>query len=184
MTDLLKQCAEAYKKLSAYRYTFTLGRREKAYSLIIEFPESSFWHLSGLHKTRNEAVKVRKHALQAVLNGEVTVSPTENLDIISRWKGICDLQAMLESNSTVFRYRGHEFYGSCIRAEYLISDQHMMFFVDGDSTVSIFAPTKDQLIQMQNCPKLKTLKIERETIDSKEKQTIFITPSYKEKLGE
>ena len=180
MTDLLKQSAEAYKRLSVYRYTFTLGRRGKTYTLILEFPEASFWHLSGLHRTRTEAVKVKKNALQAVLNGEVTVSPTENPDIISRWQGICDLQMLLESNNAVFKYRGHEFYGSYIRAEYLISDQQTMFFIDGDSPVSIFSPTPDQLVQMRNCPKLTTLKIERETIASGEKQTLYVSPSYKE----
>ena len=184
MIDLLKQCAEAYKQLSAYRYVFTLGRKNRAYTLIIEFPESSFWHLSGLHKTRIAAVKIKKHALQAVLDGDVSVSPTENPDITSRWQGICGLQTLLESNSAVFRYRGHEFYGSYIRADYLISDQQTMFFVDGDSPVSIFTPTKNQLEQMKKCPKFTTLKIERETIASKEKQIIFISPSYNENSEE
>ena len=183
MSDLLKQSAEAYQRLSAFRYKFLLGRKGQSYELTIEFPASAFWHLAGLHKLRIEAIQIKKHALQAVLEGKVKPVQTVNPDILTRWQGICNLQELIESNNAVFRYRKHEFYGSNIRAEYLMTDLHTMFFIDENNPVSIFTPTSDQIQQVNKCPKLSTLKIVREKIATGESSLLYISPSYQKSIN-
>ena len=63
---------------------------------------------------------------------------------------------MIELNACVFKYSGHEFKGSSIRAEYLLTNRQIMFFVDDSMPVSIFEPTAGQLVRAQNCPSLTT----------------------------
>lgn len=71
MNELLKQSAAAYLALSAYRYHFLFGKKGRQYALALAFPREAFWHLAGLHKTRVEAFKIRKHALEAALSGNI-----------------------------------------------------------------------------------------------------------------
>lgn len=86
---------------------------------------------------------------------------------------------MIELNACVFKYRGHEFKGSSIRAEYLLTNRQIMFFVNDSMPVSIFEPTAQQLVSAQNCPGLTTLQIEREIIASGERTVIYRSASYR-----
>ena len=182
MEDLLKQSALAYFKLSAYRYHYILGRKGKLYAYTLAFPQEAYKHLAGLHKTRIEAFKVKKSALMAVLSGKVSetdvVEHREELYI--RWSRICCLQAMIEANACVFRYRGHEFRGSTIKGEYLIADRNTMFFINDGVPVSLFCPTDDQLLQVRQCPKMTTLQIQREEIGTGSFNTIFRSPVFQD----
>ena len=181
MNELLKESAAAYLALSAYRYHFLLGKKGRQYALALAFPREAFWHLAGLHKTRVEAFKIRKHALEAALSGNIHAEKISDADgaLRARWRCICALQAMIESNACVFKYRGHEFKGSSIRAEYLLTNRQIMFFVDDSMPVSIFEPTAGQLVSAQNCPGLTTLQIEREIIASGERTVIYRSASYR-----
>lgn len=178
MCDLLMQSAEAYKQLSLYRYRFLLGRKSKLYRFEISFPDSCYWHLAGLHKMHMEAFKNRKKALYAVLTGAFRSPTSTNPILTGRWRGICSLQTLIESNKIVFHYSGHEFSGSRICADYVLSNSEFMFFIADAAPVSIFEPTFDQLQQLNRCPKLTTLKIEREHLISGEVIEIFRSPSY------
>ena len=181
MNELLKQSAAAYLALSAYRYHFLLGKKGRQYALALAFPREAFWHLAGLHKTRVEAFKIRKHALEAALSGNIHAEKISDADgaLRARWRCICALQEMIELNACVCKYRSHEFKGSASRAEYLLTNRQIMFFVDDSMPVSIFEPTAGQLVSAQNCPGLTTLQIEREIIASGERTVIYRSASYR-----
>lgn len=179
MNDLLKQCALAYQELMTFRYHFVLGRKGVQYHLMIEFPEECFRHLAGLHKTGVEAFKMKKNVLQAVLSGKVCGNAITDATLGARWTGICNLKTLIESNSAVFRYRQHEFKGSDIQAEYLLTDMMTMFFIDGNCPVSIFVPTANQLEQVRRCPRLTTLQIVRERIGTGETCIVYESPTYR-----
>lgn len=179
MNDWLKQSAEAYCRLSSYRYAFLLGRKARLYSLEISFPTECYWHLAGLHKTRVEAFKNRKSALSAILSDDFDSSIGEDHPLSTRWRGICDLQELIESNRIVFHYRGHEFAGSRILADYVLSNDATMFFIADGVPVSVFDPTEDQRQKLGLCPKLTTLTITRENIHTGERIELFRSPSYR-----
>ena len=76
-------------------------------------------------------------------------------------------------NACVCKYRSHEFKGSSSRAEYLLANRQILFFVHDSMPVSIFEPTAQQLVSAQNCLSLTALQIEREIIASGERTVIF-----------
>lgn len=178
MGDLLKQSAEAYKQLSLYRYRFLLGRKSQLYRFEISFPDECYWHLAGLHKMHVEAFKNRKKALYTILTGSFRSPASANPVLTGRWRGICSLQALIETNKIVFHYSGHEFSGSRICADYVLSNDEFMFFIADAAPVNIFEPNLNQLEQLKRCPRLTTLKIERVHIISGEIVEVFCSPSY------
>ena len=82
-------------------------------------------------------------------------------------------------NACVCKYRSHEFKGSASRAEYLLTNRQILFFLHDPMPVSIFEPTAGQLVSAQNCPGLTTLQIEREIIASGERTVIYRSASYR-----
>ena len=64
------------------------------------------------------------------------------------------------------RVERHEFKGSASRAEYLLTNRQILFFLHDSMPVSIFEPTAQHLVSAQNCLSLTTLQIEREIIAS------------------
>ena len=175
----LRAAAEAYYTLTGYRYTFLLGRKGRSCELTLNFPKAAIHHLAGLHKTGLERAKNRKTTLDYILSAaDVDISPSE--DVRARWDAIRRLQTMIESNAVVFRYRGHEFKGSRIQADYLLSGDMLMFFVANGEPVSIFCPTAAQRDQERLCPRYTTLKITRESVDGGYSETLYVSPSHKE----
>ena len=137
MSIELVKAAEAYRELSNFRYTFLLGAKGRSETMTIEFPETSFYHLAGLHKIGLERSRNRKHALEYILSGDMPLLKEVSDEILVRWKAITELKFLIENNQLVFRYKRHEFKGSNIVADYLMSDEQYMFFVGGSVPVSM-----------------------------------------------
>ncbi len=127
--DLL-DAAKAYRELMKYRYTFLLGHKGKAETMTLEFTKEAFHHLAGLHKKNLERVKNKKYALDYILDDGIIPQADFCDDILDRWNCICNLKYMIESNSLIFRLRNRALPGSCIRADYLVTDNVHLFFVD------------------------------------------------------
>lgn len=180
MDDLLKQSAIAYTDLMRYEYRFTLGHKGKQYSLNIAFPVSAYHHLAAFHKAGFKALENKSKALQAILEEKVTAQNFEEAGYLfsDRWVCICGLQAMIEDNRTVFRYRGHERTISRIEADYFLQDDHIAFFVAEGCPISIFSQ-KGQHYE-KNCPRLTTLLIMREDINTGASTEIYRAKAYKE----
>ena len=179
MSDLLRQSALAYKELMPYRYIFTLGLRNKSYTVRLGFPENAFYHLSGLHKMGIAALKRDKAPLQKILEGKVTQEMVRKagVDIEDRWIGICRLKNMLENNQIVFQYRSNHHRGSIIKAEYLIYDEETLFFIHGESPASIFGQ-KHQGYEA-GCPRMTVLRIQKEKTETGEIEEIYRYKNYR-----
>lgn len=176
----LLDAAKAYRELMNYRYTFLLGHKGKAEMMMLEFTKEAFHHLAGLHKKDLERVKNKKYALDYILVDGIIPQADFSYEIQDRWNCICSLKAMIESNSLIFRLRNRELPGSNIRADYLLTDDFHLFFVDQSQPVSIFTAREDQLRNAARCLRLTTLKITREDIFTGSIETIFVSDSYKE----
>ena len=184
MDHLLTQAAHAYCELQQYQYHILLGHRGKTTSLTIEFPSSAFHHLAGLHKAGYERVKNKKNALEYILDEGVPDNLQLGKMIEDRLLGILQLKQMIEANSLIFRYRGHEFPGSLIDADYLVCDNCYLFFINENYPESIFTPTSNQTEAAKRCMRFTTLKIERERISDGQMEMIYVSPSYKPELEE
>ena len=53
MIDILYSSASKFRKLIDTQYILTFGRKNKLTTLKLEFDESNFYHLAGLHKLRD-----------------------------------------------------------------------------------------------------------------------------------
>lgn len=179
MPDLLMQSALAYCALMQYRYIFTLGRKGKASTVVIDFPENAFHHLAGFHKASFAALRNRSKSLRIILDGTVTAADfaVAGYSFEDRWAGLCHLQEMLESNQTVFRYRGRERADSRITADYLIQDALTVFFVAENHPASIFGQ-KGQHYEL-NCPRFTTLQIIREDVATGVQTEVYRAAAYK-----
>ena len=181
MDDLLRQCAFAYNALMPCRYVFTLGLKRSAYIVRLGFPEKAFLHLAGLHKVGFMALRhgVGKSALRRVLDGEITQYQVEKagVSLVDRWEGICHLKDMIENNKIVFQYRKSHHPGSIIDAEYLISDQQTLFFINGESPASIFGQ-RGQGYE-KGCARMTVLRIEKEDLISGSICELYKNPNFK-----
>jgi len=176
MSDLLMQSALAYKGLMAYRYHFTLGRKGQLRHISIHFPEVAYHHLAGFHRAGIAALSNKKHSLQAILAGRVTHAQFTKAGAMleDRWTGICRLKEIIESNRTVFHYRGHEQPGSMIQGDYLMTHEGIAFFIANETPESIFIP-KERSYE-QGCPRFTTLQICRE--EARIREIVYRSPAY------
>ena len=184
MVSDLVNAAEAYRELMRFRYTFLLGAKGRSELMTIEFPATSFYHLAGLHKIGLERSKNRKYALEYVLSGKLPMLDGINDDVLVRWRAIIGVKSMIETNQFVLRYKQHEFKGSSIIADYLMSNDHYMLFIGGNVPVSIFTPSQDQRTQEIRCPKLTTLWIDRKELTTDVIKRIYQSKSYNSELTE
>jgi len=176
----LKDAALAYHELMKYRYSFLLGRKGKTETLVLSFPKESFHHLAGLHKRDIMRVKNKKYALEIILDGEDITKGDFSKAQIDRWNCLCRLKTIIETNSFVFRLLKQQLPGSKIHAEYVLTDQTVLYFVKTGEPVSVFTAREDQLVNVNHSIRLTTLKIERENLETGLIESIFVSDSYKE----
>ena len=124
--------------------------------------------------------RIKKHILECVLDGTLVIRNDFSDEIRDRWECIIHLKEMIESNSLVFRLRKNEFVGSSIIANYVLSDDIHLFFVNEGFPVSVFTARADKLKNLQRCLRLTTLKIERETVETGEIETLYISKSFRQ----
>lgn len=180
MCDLLKKSALAYQVLSEYEYTLTCGRKGVLTRVVIRFPANAYHHLAGFQYARLAILRERKRALDAVLSDKVPYSQliASGFQHSDRLECILQLQELLESNRFVFRYRKHEHPFSKVRADYLIQMEDIVFFISGDTPVSIFKNDSDDY--QRNCPQLTVLQICRTRVKTGETVTVYQREGFTE----
>lgn len=175
----LKETATAYKELIRYQYVFLLSHKGKAETLTISFPKEAFHHLAGLHKKQLERTKNKKHILDSILEDGIPDQIAVTDEILDRWECICNLKEMIESNRLVFRLIKHMLPGSRIEADYVLSDNIHLFFVNDGIPVSVFTAWGDKLKNVSRCLRLTTLKIERRDMENETLETVYISDRYR-----
>lgn len=125
--DLLQQCALAFQQLLPYEYHFTIGRKGKAHSFILDFDPADFHHLSGLHKLKDNArftTGKRSDIFQEILSGHLTYQYAEKSayfpEMQKRLAPLSQLESFLDHNEIIFHYNERVNKFSLIQADYLL----------------------------------------------------------------
>ena len=131
MADKLQRCALAFKKLIDIQYEIIIGRKGQISKIILNFSETEFVHLVGLHKlTDNEFFRTasRKKVFDYVLDGKInydTLTKSESFEFVKeRIEYFEFLESMLDSNDIIFKYNSKKQVFSLIQVDYLLQSAH------------------------------------------------------------
>ena len=127
MIDKLQKCALAFQKLVDIRYEIIIGRKGQTSKIVLDFSETEFVHLTGLHKlVDNDFLRTasRKKVFDSILAGTIsyeTLSKSKNFNYVKdRIKYFEFLEDMLDSNDIIFKYNTKKQVFSLIQADYLL----------------------------------------------------------------
>ena len=131
MPDKLQRCALAFQNLIDIQYEIIIGRKSQIYKIILNFSETEFVHLAGLHKlVDNEFFRTssRKKVFDYAVNGKISydsLAKSENFDFVKeRIEYFEFLESMLDSNNIIFKYNAKKNVFSLIQADYLLQSSH------------------------------------------------------------
>lgn len=131
MADKLQRCALAFQKLINTQYEIIIGRKGQMSKIILNFSETEFAHLAGLHKlVDNEVFRTasRKKVFDYALDGKIdyeTLTKSEKFDFVKeRIEYFEFLESMLDSNDIIFKYTSKKNVFSLIQADYLLQSAH------------------------------------------------------------
>ena len=131
MEDKLQRCALAFQKLIDTQYEIIIGRKGQTSKIILNFSETEFVHLAGLHKlVDNDFFRTasRKKVFDYVLAGKISydaLTKSENFNFVKdRIDYFEFLENMLDSNDIIFKYNSKKNIFSLIQADYLLQSSH------------------------------------------------------------
>lgn len=129
MADILL-AARSYAKLLDVEYHILLGKKNKQLILSINFEKLHFYHLAGLHYLKDLADILkgdRGIVFEKILNGTITQTELENSrhypEIENRIGYLVYLEAIMDSNETIFKYNPKLESFSAIQADFLMKNQ-------------------------------------------------------------
>ncbi len=131
MSDKLQRCALAFQRLINTQYEIIIGRKGKTSEIILNFSETEFVHLAGLHKlVDNDFLRTasRKKVFDYALNRKIsygTLTKSENFEFVKeRIEYFEFLESMLDSNEIIFKYNAKKIVFSSIKASYLLQSSY------------------------------------------------------------
>lgn len=131
MDELLKS-AKAFENLLNIKYRIILGRKGKATEFEICFEKTDYFHLVGLHYLSDmpNLKRNRDEIFNKIIAGDITYSQLEKSvffhdssdrhGIDMRIKHFSEIENILDSNDTVFKYAKDRNKFSNINASYLL----------------------------------------------------------------
>ena len=130
--DVLKKCASAFRNLMRYEYHFIVGRKGKQREFTLNFDESDFHHLAGLHKIKDNAklqYGKRSDVLDAILNDEIDMHQLRKSSFFNsmqmRLEPLAHLEEILDDNQLIFHYNEKIHKYSVIKADYLLENNYL-----------------------------------------------------------
>ena len=129
MSDILTS-ANAYSQLLDIEYHIVLGKKKKNIPLSITFEKDHFFHLAGLHYLTDRTTLLygdRAQLFHKILNGTITAQQIETSKFYSNIKDriayLAYLEALMDSNETVFKYNPRLDAFSAIQADFLLKNE-------------------------------------------------------------
>lgn len=150
--DILYRAAEVWKELTAYRYIFTYGYKEKLHHINLTFSPEDFPHLAGFQYLKDLTLPrySPRKTVDMILAGKITDDQVKKGQQYServkpRLRALVRLKERLDQEFELFSYRPmfYSFFTK-IKADYLISSNiepsAFVFIIKGasNSTVSEF----------------------------------------------
>lgn len=135
--DLIYECAAKFVLLERYKYRFVVSKKRKTKEIFLDFRDSDFFHLAGLHhltdisipRNRKETLKniiERKKITDTILyRSRFFVNSESDMDIKSRIEELRFLEEYLDTDNLIRIYstENMKYLQSYINAEYIIESQ-------------------------------------------------------------
>lgn len=141
-------CVKAFLPLLDTEYEIILGRKGVMEKLRITFDKKHCYHLMGLQylKDRPELNRDRGRVFDEIMEGKITCEQIEKSDfydkIESRVHFLPLLEAVLDSNETIFKYNKKVNRYSMIDSDYLMKnnmeDKNLFLFLSEDKDKNYF----------------------------------------------
>ena len=130
MTDIQNACI-AFKNLLHFVYTILLAKKKTSLTIRLCFHKKDFHHLAGLHylTDRPELRRDRVKVFDTILSDDHFATHIQESDnyhkIKDRVRYLSKLEALLDSNDTVFKYNRNEAIFSKINADFLLKNKYL-----------------------------------------------------------
>ena len=190
-------CVRRFQSLLSTEYEITLGRKGIAVTLLLSFAKEDCFHLMGLQYLEDlpNLKRNRAEVFDDIATQNIAAETIEASDFYQKIKErvhlLHDLESILDSNETVFRYNEKQFPYSKIKADYLLDNLHeetrVFVFLfprkDGTHFCRSFFPAgpADFTRNQQRWTLLKKVK---RNLTTGTEQELYRNPHYKEVTGE
>lgn len=152
--DLIYECAAKFAIIEDYEYRFVVSKNRKTRELMVDFCDSDFFHLAGLHyltdisipKNRKEILKniIEKKKITDTLlqKSRFFTNPEQDKNIKSRIEELRFLEEYLDTDNIIRIYntRNLKYLNSNINADYIIESQ----FKGAKDVVYIFLREREE----------------------------------------
>ena len=152
--DLIYECAAKFAIIEDYEYRFVVSKNRKTREFMVDFCDSDFFHLAGLHyltdisipKNRKEILKniIEKKKITDTLlqKSRFFTNPEQDKNIKSRIEELRFLEEYLDTDNIIRIYntRNLKYLNSNINADYIIESQ----FKGAKDVVYIFLREREE----------------------------------------
>ena len=126
MSTTILDCVNAYQSLLDTEYKIIIGRKGQSVKLHVFFLKDHCYHLMGLHYLKDlpQFNGKRESVIDKILAGTVTQAQAEKSEFYSKIADRIEyfpmLEALFDSNDTIFKYNDKAANFSMIEADYLM----------------------------------------------------------------
>ena len=152
--DLIYECATKFISLEQYEYRFVVSKKRKTREIILNFHDTDFFHLAGLHhltdinipRNRKDALKniveKRKITDSLLYKSRYFVNSESDKDIKLRVEELRFLEEYLDTDNMIRIYstENMKYLQSYIDAQYIIESQ----LKNRDGSVYIFLKQREE----------------------------------------
>ena len=152
--DLIYECAAKFILLEQYEYKFIVSKNRKTWEIILNFCDSDFFHLAGLHHLTDISIpRNRKETLKNIIEkkkitdsllykSRFFTNPEPDKNIKSRIEELRFLEEYLDTDNMIRIYstRNMKYLHSYITADYIIESQ----FKGSQDIVYIFLKQREE----------------------------------------
>lgn len=152
--DLIYECAAKFILLERYEYKFVVSKKRKTREIILNFFDSDFFHLAGLHYLTDISIpRNRKDTLKNIIEekkitdsllyrSRFFANPESDKDIKSRVEELRFLEEYLDTDNMIRIYstENMKYLHSYIIADYIIESQ----FQGSREVVYIFLKRREE----------------------------------------
>lgn len=152
--DLIYKCVAKFIHLEQYEYTFIVSKNRKTWKIALNFRDSDFFHLAGLHYLTDISIpRNRKETLKNIIEkkkitdsllyrSRFFTNPEPDKDIKSRIEELRFLEEYLDTENMIRIYstRNMKHLQSYINADYIIESQ----FKGSKDIVYIFLKQREE----------------------------------------
>lgn len=135
--DLIYECATKFVLLERYEYRFVVSKKRKTKEIFLNFRDSDFFHLAGLHHltdisiprnrkdTLKNIIEKRKITDSLLYRSRFFINSESDKDIKSRVEEMCFLEEYLDTDNLIRIYstENMKHFHSNIDADYIIESR-------------------------------------------------------------